>query len=114
MPSKAFSGKLKEFRNRFEIPVGVAVIDVPKIGGKFVQFPSHFEARPVPLNEPPSRETVPKMLKPWSTTGTLTPSGYPQADRTGHQSVVQGAHLAPPGTGHGRATSRNASKRTWA
>src|SRR5713101_3775281 len=84
MPPKAFGGKLKEFRNRLDIPVGVADIDVTQIGGKFGQFPSHVEARPVPLNEPTSRETVPKILKPWSTTDTSTPGGYPQADGTGH------------------------------
>ena len=31
-----------------------------------------------------------------------------------HQSVAHGAHRAPPVAGHGRATSRNASKDTWA
>src|SRR5712691_10567686 len=59
-------------------------IDVAQIGGKFGQFPPHVEARPIPLNEPPSCETVTKILKPWPTTDTPTPSGYSQADRTGH------------------------------
>ena len=84
MPSKAFGGKLEEFRNRLDIPVGVADIDMAQVGGKFRQFPPHVEARPVPFDEPTSRETVTKILKPWPTTDAPTPSGYPQADGTGH------------------------------
>jgi hypothetical protein len=75
MSSKAFGGKLKEFRNRLDIPVGVTDFDVAQIGGKFGHFPSHVEACPIPLNEPPSCETVTKILKPWPTTDALSPSG---------------------------------------
>src|SRR5713101_1635322 len=94
MPSKAFGGKLKEFRNRLDIPVGVADIDVAQIGGKLGQFPTHVEARPVPLNEPPSCETVTKILKPWPTADTSTPSGYPQADGIGHPGKRATGHTA--------------------
>ena len=84
MPSKAFGGKLKEFRNRLDIPVGVADIDVAQIGGELRQFASYIETRPIPFNQPASRETVTKILKSWPTTDASTPSGYPQADGTRH------------------------------
>jgi len=83
-PAKAFGGKLEEFRNGLDIPVGVTDIDVAQIGGKLRQLPPHVEACSVPLNKPTSREAVTKILKPRSTTHTSTLSGYPQADGTGH------------------------------
>jgi hypothetical protein len=84
MSFKAFSGKLEEFWNRLDIPVGVADIDMAHVAGKLRQFPPHVEAHPVPFDKPTSRETVTKILKPWPTTDAPTPSGYPQADGTGH------------------------------
>ena len=75
MASKAFGGKLEEFRNRLDIPVGVADIDMAQVGGELRKFPPHVEARPVPFDEPTSRETVTKILKPWPTTNALTPVG---------------------------------------
>ena len=84
MPSKAFGGKLEEFRNRLDIPIGVADIDMAQVGGELRQFPPHVEARPVPLDEPTSRETVTKILKPWSTTDAPASSWHPQTDGTGH------------------------------
>ena len=63
---------MEEFRNRLDIPVGVADIDMAQVGGKLRHFSPHVEARPVPFDEPTSRETVTKLLKPWPTTGAAT------------------------------------------
>ena len=82
MPAKAVGGELEEFRNRLNIPVGVPDIDVAQVGCKLRQFSPHVDARPVPFDEPTSRETVTKILKPRPTTDALTASGYPQADGT--------------------------------
>jgi hypothetical protein len=85
MPYKAFGGKLEEFRNRLDIPIGVLDINMAQVGGKLRQFAPYVEARPVPFDQPTSRETVTKILKPWSTPGAPTPSGHPQADGAGHR-----------------------------
>jgi hypothetical protein len=85
MPYKAFGGKLEEFRNRLDIPVGVPDINMTQVGGKLRQFAPHVEARPVPFDQPTSRETVTKILKPWSAAGAPTPSGHAEADGTGHR-----------------------------
>jgi hypothetical protein len=50
MPSKAFGGKLKEFRNRLDVPIGVPDIDVAQIGGKLGQFATYVETRPIPFD----------------------------------------------------------------
>jgi hypothetical protein len=84
MPYKAFGGKLEEFRNGLDIPIGVPDINMAQISGKLRQFPPHIEARPVPFDEPTSRETVTKILKPRSTAGAPTASRRPQADGAGH------------------------------
>jgi hypothetical protein len=55
-----------------------------QVGGKLRQFAPHVEARPVPFDQPASREAVTKILKPWPTTYAPTPGGRPQADGTGH------------------------------
>ena len=75
MPYKAFGGKLEEFRNGLDIPIGVPDINMAQVSGKLRQFAPHIEARPVPFDEPTSRETVTKILKPWPTTDALSPSG---------------------------------------
>jgi hypothetical protein len=73
---------LEEFRNRLDIPVGVPDIDLAQVGGKLRQFAPHVKARLVPFDQPASRETVTKILKPWPTTDAPTPSGRPEADGT--------------------------------
>ena len=82
--AKTFGREGQQFGNGLDIPVGMSDIHVAQIRGKFGQFPSHVEARPIPLNEPPRCEAVTKILKPWPPTDTSTPSGCPQADGTGH------------------------------
>ena len=41
MPCKAFGGKLEEFRNRLDIPIGVPDISMAQVGRKFRQFAPH-------------------------------------------------------------------------
>ena len=49
-PAKAFGGKLQKLGNRFDIPVCVIDIDMPKIGGEFRQFLPHIETSAVPFD----------------------------------------------------------------
>jgi hypothetical protein len=50
MSSKAFGGKLEEFRYRLDIPVGVPDINMAQVGGELRKFPPHVEACPVPFD----------------------------------------------------------------
>jgi len=52
---------LEKFRDRLDIPVGVPDIDMAQVSGKLRQFAPHVKARPVPFDQPASRETVPLM-----------------------------------------------------
>jgi hypothetical protein len=59
---------LEEFRNGLKIPVGMADIDVAKVGCELRQFPPYIQARAIPFNELTRCETVTKILEPRSTT----------------------------------------------
>ena len=84
MPSKAFGSELEEFRNRFDIPVGVADIHMAEVSCKLRQFPPDIEAGTVPFDESTRRETVTKILEPWPATDPAASSWSPQADSRGH------------------------------
>ena len=61
MPAKAVGGKLEEFRNRLEIPVGVADIDMAQISCELRQFTPYVKTGTIPLDEPTCREAVSPM-----------------------------------------------------
>ena len=96
-PAKAFGGKLEEFRNRLDIPVGVADIDMAEISCELWQFAPHVETCTIPFDEPTCRETVTKILQPRPTTDAPASSWYPQTDSTGYpgERATGGTTLQP-------------------
>ena len=75
MAVKPMCGKLQEFRNRLDIPVGVNGIDVTKIGCKLRQFPFDIEPRAIPVDESSSCEAVAKILEARPTTASVFVAG---------------------------------------
>jgi hypothetical protein len=83
MTMEAFGGELEQFRHCFEIPVGVADVDMAQVGCEFRQFTPNVETGAIPFDEPTCREAVTKILKPRTTTDASAPGGLPQPDSTG-------------------------------
>jgi len=77
------SGKLEEFRNRLDIPVGVNDIEVTEVGCELRQFSSDVKPCSILVNESVGHETVAKILEPRSTTAPPLSRGRSQADGTG-------------------------------
>jgi hypothetical protein len=63
---------LEQLRNRLDVPVGVADVDVAQVGAQLWHFPADVETGTVPLDEPPRRKRVPQILEPWPASDTST------------------------------------------
>ena len=68
MPTHAVGGQLQEFRDSFQVPVGVGDIDVSEISSKLGHLPSDVNAGSIPLDEFARCKTVAEVLKSRPTT----------------------------------------------
>ena len=78
MSAHAVGGQLQEFRNGFQVLVGVCDIDVPEIGSELWHLPSDVNAGSIPLDEFARCKTVAEVLK-------SRPTVDPAVSRSGAQ-----------------------------
>jgi hypothetical protein len=62
-PDKAFGRQGQQLGDGLDVPIGEADLDMAQIGGELWQLSFDIESRSIPLEEPPRRERVPKILK---------------------------------------------------
>src|SRR5205807_8830421 len=97
------SSKLKEFRNRLDIPVSVNDIEVTEIGCELRQLSPDVQPCTIPVDESVGHEAVAKILEPWSTTAPPLSRGRSKADGAGQRCkrLTSGASPQPLATlGH--------------
>jgi hypothetical protein len=63
--------QLKQFRHRFQVPVGFVNVHMPEVGRQFLEFSFDIESRSVPMDQRASGKSVAHIMEPWTTAMTL-------------------------------------------
>mgnify|MGYP001805095721 CR=1 FL=1 len=63
---RSFRRQLHQFRNSFDVPVGVYRLFVPEISAQFVHFSIDIEISFVPVDDCVDRKSMSKIMDPWS------------------------------------------------
>ena len=75
---------MEKLGNRFDIPIGMADIDMTEISGQLRQLPLYVQSRPIPFDELSCCEGMPHILQSRPAPNTLAPCLFPQPDSAGH------------------------------
>jgi hypothetical protein len=58
--------QLKEFGHGFQVPKGIARVDVPQIGGQLGEFSFDIEPGAIPVDQGAGGKSVSQVMQPWT------------------------------------------------
>ena len=82
-PDQLVGSQLKEFRHRFQVPIGVVHMGVPQIGGQLGEFSFDIEPGAIPVDQGAGGKSVSQVMQPWTAAMSLGLNRYAEAQLLG-------------------------------